>query len=232
MRVRRPAIRRNWLEHGSGAATELGGREDFVEVDWPVALSLMAKELQRVRTEHGNSAIFGESYGWSSAGRFHHAQSQVHYFLNTISGYVRHVDTYSLGAERCGARRFSIFSDLSGLLGTRDVYTKGLDEQGWLQRIYDESAVRERRAGVELPDFAKFWQAGLIDLSGLNQPRVLPEGFRWDPEARRLTTPLERSKSGPIRSPGSGSPTAQRIRCGWNRRSGWGRSWPYCMRCT
>ena len=100
LRVRRPAIRRNWLEHGSGAATELGGREDFVEVDWPVALSLMAKELQRVRTEHGNSAIFGESYGWSSAGRFHHAQSQVHYFLNTISGYVRHVDTYSLGAER------------------------------------------------------------------------------------------------------------------------------------
>ena len=84
---------------------------------------------------------------------------------------------------------FSIFSDLPGLLGTRDVYTEVLDEQGWLQRIYDESAVRARRAGVDLPDFAKFWQAGLNDLSGLNQPRVLLEGFRRDPEARRLATP-------------------------------------------
>jgi biotin/methionine sulfoxide reductase len=43
---------------------------------------------------------FGGSYGWSSAGRFHHAQSQVHRFLNSIGGYVRHADTYSLGAAR------------------------------------------------------------------------------------------------------------------------------------
>jgi biotin/methionine sulfoxide reductase len=100
LRVRRPAVRRSYLEHGPGAATELRGREDFVEVDWPVALSLVAGELQRVRTEYGNSAIFGGSYGWSSAGRFHHAQSHVHRFLNTIGGYVRHVDSYSLGAGR------------------------------------------------------------------------------------------------------------------------------------
>src|SRR5690606_14745253 len=31
---------------------------------------------------------------------FHHAQSQVHRFLNSIGGYVRHADTYSLGAAR------------------------------------------------------------------------------------------------------------------------------------
>jgi len=54
----------------------------------------------RVKTTFGNNAIFGGSYGWSSASRFHHAQSQVHRFLNTIGGYVRHVDTYSLGAGR------------------------------------------------------------------------------------------------------------------------------------
>ncbi len=100
LRVRRPAVRRSWLEHGPGAATERRGRDDFVEVDWPVALSLVATELQRVRSQHGNTAIFGGSYGWSSAGRFHHAQSQVHRFLNTLGGYVRHVDSYSLGAGR------------------------------------------------------------------------------------------------------------------------------------
>ena len=38
--------------------------------------------------------------GWSSAGRFHHAQSQVHRFLNSVGGYVRHQDSYSLGAAR------------------------------------------------------------------------------------------------------------------------------------
>src|SRR5690606_32012639 len=60
----------------------------------------VAQELQRVRTQHGNEAIFGGSYGWSSAGRFHHAQSQVHRLLNMFGGYVRSLDSYSLGAAR------------------------------------------------------------------------------------------------------------------------------------
>ncbi len=100
LRVARPAVRRSWLEKGPGASPELRGREPFVEVGWDEALDLVAGELERVRRQHGNSAIFGGSYGWSSAGRFHHAQSQVHRFLNMIGGHVRHVDTYSLGAGR------------------------------------------------------------------------------------------------------------------------------------
>ena len=100
VRVRRPSVRRSWLERGPGSAPELRGREPFVEVDWNTALDLVAAELQRVKTAHGNEAIFGGSYGWASAGRFHHANSQVHRFLNTIGGYVRHNDSYSLGAGR------------------------------------------------------------------------------------------------------------------------------------
>ena len=100
IRVRRPAVRKSWLERGPGAAPELRGREPFVEVEWQVALDLVATELARVKATHGNRAIFGGSYGWSSAGRFHHAQSQVHRFLNSIGGYVRHNDSYSLGAGR------------------------------------------------------------------------------------------------------------------------------------
>src|SRR5690606_30818409 len=76
------------------------GREPFVEVPWDTALDLVAAELERVRRIHGNASIFGGSYGWASAGRFHHAQSQVHRFLNCIGGYVRHTDSYSLGAAR------------------------------------------------------------------------------------------------------------------------------------
>lgn len=100
VRIRRPAIRKSWLEGGPGANPHLRGREPFVEVEWDRALDLLAAELDRVCREHGNEAIFGGSYGWASAGRFHHAQSQVHRFLNLIGGYVSHVDNYSLAAGR------------------------------------------------------------------------------------------------------------------------------------
>jgi biotin/methionine sulfoxide reductase len=96
-RVRRPAIRRGWLE-GRPDSGRLRGRDTFIEVDWEQALDCVAAELNRVRTTWGNGAIFGGSYGWASAGRFHHAQSQLHRFLNTIGGYCAHRFSYSAGA--------------------------------------------------------------------------------------------------------------------------------------
>ncbi|MEM8627734.1 MAG: molybdopterin-dependent oxidoreductase, partial [Pseudomonadota bacterium] len=42
--------------------------------------------------------IFGGSYGWSSAGRFHHAQSQLKRFLNAAGGFVRAQGNYSYNA--------------------------------------------------------------------------------------------------------------------------------------
>lgn len=97
-RVARPAIRRGWLEDGPGP-DDRRGRDAYVEVSWDEALDRVAAELERVRREKGNEAIFGGSYGWSSAGRFHHAQSQVHRFLNCIGGYSYSVNTYSSGAS-------------------------------------------------------------------------------------------------------------------------------------
>lgn len=99
-RILRPAVRTTYLERGPGAATEKRGAEPFVEVSWPEALDLVAAELQRVKHSFGNASIFAGSYGWSSAGRFHHAQSQVHRFMNAIGGYCSHLGTYSLGAAR------------------------------------------------------------------------------------------------------------------------------------
>lgn len=98
LRVRRPAFRESWLRHGPGAGRELRGRDAFVELSWDEAFKIVAGELDRVVSEHGNKAIFGGSYGWGSAGRFHHAQSQIHRFLNVIGGYVRGRDSYSFGA--------------------------------------------------------------------------------------------------------------------------------------
>ena len=98
LRVRRPAVRKSWLEHGPGAFPERRGVEPFVEIAWDEALDLVAGELARVKREFGNKAIFGGSYGWASAGRFHHAQSQLRRFLNSIDGFVRHKDDYSVAA--------------------------------------------------------------------------------------------------------------------------------------
>ncbi|MGQ7843969.1 molybdopterin-dependent oxidoreductase [Granulosicoccus sp. 3-233] len=97
-RVLRPAVRQGWLENGPGDTTVERGRDRFVEVGWDQALDLIASELTRVRREHGNEAIFAGSYGWSSAGRFHHAQSQLKRFLNTQGGFVRSEGNYSYNA--------------------------------------------------------------------------------------------------------------------------------------
>ncbi|TPM35160.1 molybdopterin guanine dinucleotide-containing S/N-oxide reductase [Mesorhizobium sp. B2-3-4] len=98
LRVSRPAIRRGWLEGDRSKPAGRRGGEAFVEVPWETALDMVAAELKRVRVEHGNAAIYAGSYGWASAGRFHHAQSQVHRFLNTIGGYTSSVLSYSYGA--------------------------------------------------------------------------------------------------------------------------------------
>ena len=54
--------------------------------------------MRRVIDTHGNDGIFAGSYGWASAGRFHHAQSQLKRFLNTIGGFVRSEGNYSYNA--------------------------------------------------------------------------------------------------------------------------------------
>lgn len=98
-RIARPMVRRGWLERGPGPDSRRG-RDEFVPMEWNAVLDRLAAELARVRATHGPQSIFGGSYGWASAGRFHHAQSQIHRFLNTtLGGYVRSVNSYSAGAS-------------------------------------------------------------------------------------------------------------------------------------
>lgn len=97
-RVVQPLVRKGWLENGPGPDNRRGA-DEYIPVTWSQALDLAAGELQRVADRYGPGAVFGGSYGWSSAGRFHHAQSQVHRFLNTtIGGYVRSLWSYSSAA--------------------------------------------------------------------------------------------------------------------------------------
>ncbi len=97
-RIKQPMIREGWLKEGPGASSERRGDDAYVAVSWDEAEDLVVNELQRVSETYGNESIYGGSYGWASAGRFHHAQSQLHRFLNVIGGYTRSVNSYSLAA--------------------------------------------------------------------------------------------------------------------------------------
>ncbi|WP_299849882.1 molybdopterin guanine dinucleotide-containing S/N-oxide reductase [uncultured Roseovarius sp.] len=97
-RIDAPMVRKSWLEGGPGTRTDLRGVDPFVAVSWEEANSLVAVELDRVCSKYGNVSIFGGSYGWASAGRFHHAQSQLKRFLNSIGGFTSSKFTYSFAA--------------------------------------------------------------------------------------------------------------------------------------
>ena len=95
LRIARPAIREGWRE-----GKERTGSDRFHEVSWDEALDAVAAELARVRERFGHTAILGGSYGWSSAGRVHHARSLVRRFLFLGGGCVDQVGNYSFGAAQ------------------------------------------------------------------------------------------------------------------------------------
>ena len=118
LRITRPAIRRSWYEGGPGTRGDLRGKDDFIEVSWDEANRLIAAELTRITETHGNEAIYAGSYGWASAGRFHHAQGQLKRFLNCIGGYTSSVNTYSFAAAEVVVPHV-----LGDFRGFRDRYT-------------------------------------------------------------------------------------------------------------
>lgn len=115
-RVLQPAVREGWLDGGPGHRSQRRGRERFVEVSWERAFELVAGELRRVVGDHGNEAVFGGSYGWASAGRFHHAQSQLRRFMHLLGGCTVHRHSYSYAAAQ--ALLPHVVADLQGYLET------------------------------------------------------------------------------------------------------------------
>lgn len=97
-RIAEPAIRLGYYRNGAASDTTLRGQEPFVEVGWDEALDITAAALRSARTRGGNRAVYGGSYGWAGAGRFHQAREQLHRFLQLSGGYTGSVDTYSFAA--------------------------------------------------------------------------------------------------------------------------------------
>jgi biotin/methionine sulfoxide reductase len=183
-RVARPSIRRGWLE---ARKRDGRGSDEFVELPWDEALDIAAAEIDRVRREHGNEAIFGGSYGWSSAGRFHHAQSQVHRFLNCIGGYVASFGSYSTGCAQ------SIMPHVFGVNFLKLLYEH---QDGW-QTIHDHTetlvmfgGINPKNSQVSMGGVTEHETAGWFDRFAVKGMRCInigpqctdaPEGCEWIP---------------------------------------------------
>ena len=100
LRIGRPAARKGWLDARRKGTTDerRRGAEPFVSLSWDEAIALAADEIARVGRDFGNESIFAGSYGWGSAGRFHHPQSQLKRFMNLAGGFTFAKNTYSHAA--------------------------------------------------------------------------------------------------------------------------------------
>ena len=99
LRINQPHIRKEWLKDRHNKKN-LRGLDEFVPVSWEEAIDLTASELQNVKKEFGNSSIYAGSYGWASAGRFHHAKSQLNRFFNLFGGFSSSFQSYSYAAAQ------------------------------------------------------------------------------------------------------------------------------------
>ncbi|GGE61288.1 molybdopterin-dependent oxidoreductase [Actibacterium pelagium] len=183
-RVARPSIRRGWFEKRRSGER---GSDAFVEVPWDEALDIAAEEIGRIIGSHGNEAIFGGSYGWGSAGRFHHAQSQVHRFLNCIGGYVASVGSYSTGCAQ------SIMPHVFGVDFLKLLY----EHQDSWQTIHDYTETLVMFGGVNPKNsqvsmggvtqhetavwFERFSRKGLRCVNVGPQRTDAPDGCEWLP---------------------------------------------------
>lgn len=112
-RIGKPMVRKGWLDNGPRGNVKGRGGDAFVELDWDDAIPLVAGELNRIKETYGNEALYAGSYGWASAGRLHHANSQLRRFLNLFGGHVRSRNTYSTAAAEVIAPHVAApFSDL------------------------------------------------------------------------------------------------------------------------
>jgi biotin/methionine sulfoxide reductase len=87
---------------------------------------------------------------------------------------------------------YFIFAELAKRMGAGDGYTEGRDTMAWLKHLYELSRVKSAEAGVAIPPFDDFWQAGIAQAQGENRAPVMLADFRADPAAHPLRTPSGR----------------------------------------
>lgn len=84
---------------------------------------------------------------------------------------------------------FDIFRELCRRFNREEAFTEGLDEMGWLKRIWQEGVQQGKGRGVHLPAFDDFWNNKEYVEFDHPQMFVRHQAFREDPDLEPLGTP-------------------------------------------
>ncbi len=89
-RLKYPMIRKNWAS--GGGKKELRGRDEWVRISWDEALNIIAEEMQRIKKEYGNEAIYMPTPATASI------YTELARTLGLFGGYVSDWGSCSSGA--------------------------------------------------------------------------------------------------------------------------------------
>ncbi len=84
---------------------------------------------------------------------------------------------------------YAIFQAIAQRMGVGEIHSEGREIGEWLSHIYEDGRVRSAKAGVGLPPFEEFWEAGIAEPTGTQDAPLMFEAFRADPVANPLKTP-------------------------------------------
>ena len=84
---------------------------------------------------------------------------------------------------------YDIFTAIARELGVEENFTEGRDETQWLRHIYDVARQRAATYQVEMPSFEEFTEVGVFVAPKPEQPQIMLQSFRDDPQANPLRTP-------------------------------------------
>lgn len=84
---------------------------------------------------------------------------------------------------------FDIFRDLCRRFDREQAFTEGLDEMGWLKRIYQDGVKQGKGRGLHLPAFDAFWNGNAYHEFADAKMFVRHQAFRNDPDLEPLGTP-------------------------------------------
>jgi trimethylamine-N-oxide reductase (cytochrome c) len=157
-RIKYPHVRRAFLEKGYKADPAGRGRDEWVRVPWDKALSLVAAEIKRVRSEAGGSSILGGLYGWKSAGLFHNSRHAVRRLMYLGGGCQGYFGDYSTGAAQI------IMPHVVGTIEVYDPQTAWpmVVEHSQLVVLWGCDALLTLKNSWNIPDFGGY--EGLRDL--------------------------------------------------------------------
>ena len=74
-------------------------------------------------------------------------------------------------------------------MGLQKIFTEGLNEQQWIEKIYQVTVARCKDKGIEMADYTEFKKQGWFKPEPPEEPVVMLRAFRDDPIANPLPTP-------------------------------------------